>query len=106
MAFPDLLPIVGQLQSEEVFPFLGRIISDNWIIIGRPVESLLFNPGPRSLAMRKQKRTAVFIGPEGGFSEREIEYAVKTGAREVSLGNRILRTETAAVLASGMLTCS
>ena len=38
---------------------------------------------------------AVFIGPEGGFDEREIELALSKGVRPVSLGRRILRTETA-----------
>jgi 16S rRNA (uracil1498-N3)-methyltransferase len=38
---------------------------------------------------------AVFIGPEGGFDEAEVEQAKKLGWQPVSLGNRILRTETA-----------
>ena len=38
---------------------------------------------------------AVFIGPEGGFDEAEINLALKKGVRPVSLGKRILRTETA-----------
>ena len=38
---------------------------------------------------------AVFIGPEGGFDEREIELALSKGVRPISLGRRILRTETA-----------
>ena len=38
---------------------------------------------------------AVFIGPEGGFDESEINLALKKGVRPVSLGKRILRTETA-----------
>lgn len=37
----------------------------------------------------------VFIGPEGGFDESEIALALKHGVRPVSLGKRILRTETA-----------
>ena len=37
----------------------------------------------------------IFIGPEGGISEDELELAVKMGAEPISLGNRILRTETA-----------
>ena len=36
-----------------------------------------------------------FIGPEGGYSEEEIELAESVGIRPVSLGNRILRCETA-----------
>lgn len=38
---------------------------------------------------------AVFIGPEGGFDEEEIETARAAGAIPVTLGRRILRTETA-----------
>lgn len=38
---------------------------------------------------------AVFIGPEGGFEETEIEEAKKAGIAPITLGKRILRTETA-----------
>lgn len=37
----------------------------------------------------------IFIGPEGGFAPEEIEYAKEKGGVIISLGNRILRTETA-----------
>lgn len=43
------------------------------------------------------QRIAVFIGPEGGFEEAEIEEAKKAGAASVTMGRRILRTETAAI---------
>lgn len=38
---------------------------------------------------------AIFIGPEGGFEESEIELAKEAGITPISLGRRILRTETA-----------
>lgn len=38
---------------------------------------------------------AVFIGPEGGFEESEIELALARGIEPITLGRRILRTETA-----------
>lgn len=38
---------------------------------------------------------SVFIGPEGGFEDSEIELLTQNGAKTVSLGKRILRTETA-----------
>ncbi len=38
---------------------------------------------------------AVFIGPEGGFAEEEIEFATENNVTPVTLGKRILRTETA-----------
>ncbi|MCF7846432.1 MAG: 16S rRNA (uracil(1498)-N(3))-methyltransferase [Candidatus Peribacteraceae bacterium] len=41
--------------------------------------------------------TNIFVGPEGGFSEKEIEAARKFDAQTFSLGPRILRTETAGV---------
>jgi len=44
----------------------------------------------------------LIVGPEGGFSEREADEAERAGCRAVSLGKRILRTETAAMVG---LTC-
>ena len=41
------------------------------------------------------RRIAIVIGPEGGFSEEEIAILTEKGASPVSLGTRILRTETA-----------
>ena len=37
----------------------------------------------------------IFIGPEGGFEEKEVEAAIEGGAKAITLGRRILRTETA-----------
>ena len=46
---------------------------------------------------------AVFIGPEGGFDEREVELALSKGVRPISLGRRILRTETAGLAVLSVL---
>ena len=43
----------------------------------------------------RYKSIALVIGPEGGFEESEISDLIASGARSVSLGARILRTETA-----------
>ena len=48
-------------------------------------------------------KIAVFIGPEGGFSEAEIEDALSHGIEPITLGKRILRTETAAITSMSML---
>jgi 16S rRNA (uracil1498-N3)-methyltransferase len=45
----------------------------------------------------------VFIGPEGGFDESEVETAKVNGFIPVSLGKRILRTETAGLTALSLL---
>lgn len=44
----------------------------------------------------------IMIGPEGGFEEGEVAAAEKTGAKRVTLGKRILRTETAGLIASAL----
>ena len=50
------------------------------------------------------KNIAVMIGPEGGLAEEEVNALTKAGAVSVSLGHRILRTETAPiVMASNIL---
>lgn len=46
-------------------------------------------------ALQPKQSIAVFIGPEGGFEEQEIEEAIALGMQPITLGKRILRTETA-----------
>ena len=45
----------------------------------------------------------VFIGPECGFEEEEVREAMEAGARPITLGRRILRTETAGMAVLAML---
>ncbi len=47
--------------------------------------------------LKRNMKVGIMIGPEGGFSEDEIEKALKVGGKTISLGKRILRTETAAI---------
>ena len=53
--------------------------------------------------IRPGQSVAVFIGPEGGFEKEEVEQALGYGARAVTLGRRILRTETAGLTALSVL---
>lgn len=46
-------------------------------------------------AVKDKKSLGIYIGPEGGFPEEEVSLAMKAGAEPVTLGHRILRTETA-----------
>lgn len=48
--------------------------------------------------INKGQSVAVLIGPEGGFDEAEIELAKEAGFNEITLGHRILRTETAPLM--------
>lgn len=45
--------------------------------------------------IKGKKSLGIFIGPEGGFAKEEVEAAIDIGAKCITLGNRILRTETA-----------
>ena len=53
--------------------------------------------------IREGSAVSIFIGPEGGFDPAEVELARKTGVVPISLGKRILRTETAALVALSFL---
>jgi 16S rRNA (uracil1498-N3)-methyltransferase len=48
-------------------------------------------------------KIAVFIGPEGGFEADEVDLLVSRGARSVTIGENILRTETAGPAVIAML---
>ena len=49
-------------------------------------------------SLQSGETAGVLIGPEGGFAEEEVEAARRSGIIPVSLGKRILRTETAAMV--------
>lgn len=53
--------------------------------------------------LSKDMKIAFFIGPEGGFEEFEIEEAIKNNIYPVSLGKRVLRTETAGMALMSMI---
>ena len=46
-------------------------------------------------AIQPGQSVGIFIGPEGGFEEKEVETAISEGVKPITLGRRILRTETA-----------
>lgn len=50
--------------------------------------------------IKKERDTLILIGPEGDFSEEEINFALQNGFKPISLGKQRLRTETAAVVAT------
>lgn len=54
-------------------------------------------------SVRPGQDIGVFIGPEGGFQEEEVGRAVQSGAHPITLGKRILRTETAGIAVLSIL---
>ena len=63
--------------------------------VGREV--LLAHPDGEAITSSGNKDILLMVGPEGGFTEEEVERIVAAGARKVSLGQNILRIEAAAV---------
>ncbi len=55
------------------------------------------------LITENTKNILYIIGPEGGITENEVEYMKSKNAQEISLGKRILRAETAAIVLGGIL---
>ncbi len=77
---------------------------------GRAGLALIPWEGERSRGLRealqdvpKSKEIGLFIGPEGGFTEEEIATAQERGVIPVSLGPRILRAETAGLVAASAI---
>lgn len=54
-------------------------------------------------AIKPHTSIGIFIGPEGGFDEAEISLAISNGVLPVTLGKRILRTETAGIAALSVI---
>ncbi len=59
--------------------------------------------GLHSLADRQVSKVILLIGPEGGFSEEEVDRAKEAGFIPITLGKRLLRTETAGIAAVSIL---
>ncbi|GAA5185607.1 16S rRNA (uracil(1498)-N(3))-methyltransferase [Niveibacterium umoris] len=69
---------------------------DRWVLSPEGGERLSRIPAPTA-------PVALMVGPEGGWSERELAAAKVAGCRPVALGPRILRTETAGIAAMGAM---
>ncbi|MGM0701800.1 MAG: 16S rRNA (uracil(1498)-N(3))-methyltransferase [Pseudomonadota bacterium] len=78
---------------------------DDWLAARHEALRLVLHPGTAGALERDEVPAAValLIGPEGGLAEREVEAAQAAGFAPLGLGPRILRTETAPVVALSLL---
>ena len=83
---PDVRPTLGFQSWIAVPPTIRR-----WMLLpdGTPVRAMSPPEGPLEL----------LVGPEGGLSDRERDLALSRSFETVALGRRVLRTETAALVA-------
>ncbi len=91
-----VIPSVGQVISME--EALEKCVDFEYILIPYELAENMDKTREVLSNVKKGSRIAVFIGPEGGFSEHEIDMAEKKGAVPLTLGKRILRTETAGMV--------
>lgn len=80
MSFPDAVKLASEMEIKLIPYEMAEDMGHTREIIG---------------SLKPGQRIAVFIGPEGGFEETEIELAKSSGVEPITLGRRILRTETA-----------
>ena len=106
----DTLPEIDNIHElldwlKIIEPTLGRFIGDNFNCKG---ELLLFCNEREQVETTQNilreykladcnKNIIILIGPEGGFSDREVREITNIGGVSVSLGKRILKTDTAAI---------
>lgn len=76
-------------------------------------EKIMLHPLPSAVSIldkavqlkrgAKRRKIIVLVGPEGGFTEKEVSAAKENGFEAVSLGRKLLKVETAVILAGGIL---
>lgn len=97
----DVIPVIGNLMT------LKEALKEaaDYEVSMMPYENAEGMAYTRKLLgeIRPGQRVAIFIGPEGGFDDGEVEAALSMGTKPVTLGRRILRTETAGLAILSML---
>lgn len=94
-----------------IIPIIGDIVDFKTAVEESKKYDLSFMPYEREnnntikniLKGFKEKNIAIFIGPEGGFSDEEAALAKKNNIETVTLGKRILRTETVGLVAISII---
>ena len=78
---------------------------DNWLASQLPATKLVLAPNKdeTDVLIDATKDIALLIGPEGGLSEAEIQLANQAGFKNWCIGSRVLRTETAPIVALSIL---
>ena len=93
--------ISSMKQSNQCYrPILNTIVDYKTFILSNKEEKIMANLKTNNKLQKKLLETnnlCLLIGPEGGFSDKEIEYSLKNNVKEITLGNNRLRSETAAI---------
>lgn len=88
---PEITPVLLVAEA------LARTAAEGTVLIAHPGPDAV--SVPVAMAAAGDRPVAIFVGPEGGFSDAELEEGRRIGASLVTLGPTRLRTETAAIVA-------
>lgn len=86
---PRALKTLGKMEEKDVF-FLHQVARQESELV-------------QKVSQENQRPVAVIIGPEGGFSDSEVERMESLGYLPVYLGETVLRAETAAIFATAVV---
>lgn len=100
-AHRNRIPAIDSVRSFKQLLSLVSEFDAAWICYEQE-EGTTFRSLVRESLKNKAAKLLIIVGPEGGFTTGEVEAATAAGVKSVSLGRRILRTETAAMVG---LTC-
>ncbi len=85
-----------------VLPIIGNVVDFKSAFDTAPGVKIMAYEGENKTSLedlmseiKNIGEVGLFVGPEGGITEGEAEYFVKSGGRTFNLGKRVLRTETA-----------
>lgn len=91
----DIIPTINSPEKLENIDFKGTLI-----VPYECAEEIYIDDVLKDIKDTKDiEAISILIGPEGGFEDTEIEYLKTLGCKIVTLGTRILRAETAAIVA-------
>lgn len=97
----NLVPRVEPIR--ELTAFLDRMHGEAGIMLYEDEQRMSLRTILTGTDLLERERIYVLVGPEGGFSPREVEMARQAGVTTAGLGKRILRTETAGLVACSIL---
>ncbi|WP_374663587.1 16S rRNA (uracil(1498)-N(3))-methyltransferase [Acinetobacter sp.] len=87
---------------------LAPVSLEKWLAANLPATKLVLAPNKDEMDVLADatNQIALLIGPEGGLSEAEIQHANQAGFKNWCIGSRVLRTETAPIVALSILNYS
>ncbi len=100
--------IAGRRMLTEIGDFMRfedavKIKTDASVIFWEQSAASLKETVKKMPELKAGSSVKIFVGPEGGYTEKEVSLAEACGAVSVSMGRRILRVETASVVAAALI---